>query len=365
MTSNPRILFTKRPEQGEIPVIGEHLKYDTSRTIDLDNVPLNGGWLTKTLLLSPEPYLRERMRDPKIPSYPTTFTIGAPPGLVVVLRSEKEGIKAGDYMYGQTTWEAYAVQPYVEGRVNFKPSEWAPDTFDIDSLALQVVPDPKGMYPLSKYLNILGTPGLTAYLGWEGLVEAKEGDTIYVSSGASGVGSMVIQIAKMKGLRVIASAGSDAKVQYMKEIGTDVAFNYKKESYETVLSQHGPIHVYWDNTGGEALDAALDSIVPKGRTIVCGSVATDNVPVEQRYRLKNAFQIMKKRLDIRGFIVPDFIPQFFEKFMAEVPALMAQGKFRSEEIETKGLENAPQALLDMFFGKTSGIGKPVIVVAEA
>ncbi|KAG6864893.1 hypothetical protein C0991_006508 [Blastosporella zonata] len=378
MTVNPRVVFAERPVYGHLPVVGKHIVFDTSRTIDLDNVPLNGGFLSKTLILSPEPSMRERMRDPSIPSYSTTFTVGAPlvgPGLVVVLRSEKEGVKVGDYMYGQTTWEAYTVQPYVEGRVNFKPEEWAHDTFDMDSLVLQLVPNPNGLYPLSKYSSLLGTPGLTAFVAYEGLVE---GDTMFVSSGASGVGSFVIQLAKLRGLKVIASAGSDAKVEYMRSLGADVPFNYKTQNYDAVLAQHGPVH---DNVGGEALDAALYAMVPRSRAIICGSVATDSCLPEHRYRLKvcpltlagtllrlifrkNAHEIMKKRLDVRGFIVPEFIPQFIGKFMTEVPALMAQGKLKSEESATEGIENAAQALIDMLIGKGDAVGKPIVVVAK-
>ncbi|KAG6909249.1 hypothetical protein DXG01_001431 [Tephrocybe rancida] len=367
MTPNPRVVFAERPAYGHLPVVGQHLVFDSSRIIDLDNVPLNGGFLSKTLILSPEPAMRERMRDPSITSYSTTMTVGAPvvgPGLVVVLRSEKEGVKAGDYMYGQTTWEAYCVQPYIEGRVDFKPEDWAPDTFDMDSLSLQVVPNPNGHYPLSKYISLLGTPGLTAFVAYEGLVEVKEGDTIFVSSGASGVGNMVIQIAKLRGLKVIASAGSDAKVEYMRSLGADVAFNYKTHSYDSVLAEHGPIHVFWDNVGGEALDAALFAMVPLSRAIICGSVASDSCPPEERYRLKNWHLIMKKRLDVRGFIVPEFIPQFFGKFIAEVPALMAQGKLKSEESATEGIENAAQALIDMLKGKADAVGKPIVVIAK-
>ncbi|KAG6875444.1 hypothetical protein C0993_009242, partial [Termitomyces sp. T159_Od127] len=161
------------------------------------------------------------MRDSSIDSYTTTLTVGAPiigPGLVLVLRSDKEGIQPGDYMYGQTPWEAYTVQPYVEGRVVFDPKEWAPHTFDMDSLALQVVPNPNGLYPLSKYITLLGTPGLTGFVGFNGLVEAEQ---------------------------VIASVGSEAKVGYVRSLGADIVFNYKKESYQSVLQQHGPIHIFW------------------------------------------------------------------------------------------------------------------------
>ncbi|KAJ3842652.1 hypothetical protein F5878DRAFT_576473 [Lentinula raphanica] len=366
--ANPRIVFVERPTSG-LPVAGKHFVLDTSRTIDIENVPLNGGYLTKTLVLSPEPAMRERMRDPSVPSYTTTYTLGAPIvafAVVVVVRSEKESVKVGEYMYGQTPWEAYTVQPYTEGRITFKPEEWAPGTFDMDSLALQVVPDPKGTYPLSTYTNIMGTPGLTAFVGMEGIIEGKEGETLFVSSGASGVGSLVIQLAKMKGMRIIASAGSDAKVEYMRSLGVDVPFNYNKESYESVLSKHGPIHTFWDNIGAEALDAALDASVAHGRFAICGTVATDNVPLEERYRLKNVFQIMKKRLTVRGFIVPDFIPQFGARFFQEVPALVAQGKLRSKEtIIGEKWEDVPNGIIKMMSSGYGHAGKPVIVVGSA
>ncbi|KAJ4466760.1 hypothetical protein J3R30DRAFT_3663430 [Lentinula aciculospora] len=342
--ANPRVVFIERLTSG-LPVAGKHFVLDTSRTIDIENVPLNGGYLTKTLVLSPEPAMRERMRDPSVPSYTTTYTLGASIvafAVVVVVRSEKESIKVGEYMYGQTPWEGYTVQPYTE-----------------------VVPDPKGTYPLSKYTNIMGTPGLTAFVGMEGIIEGKEGETLFVSSGASGVGSLVIQLAKMNGLRVIASAGSDAKVEYMRSLGVEVPFNYNKESYESVLSKHGPIHAFWDNVGAEALDAALDASVAHGRFAICGTVATDNVQFEERYRLKNAFQIMKKRITIRGFIVPDLIPQFGGRFFQEVPALVAQGKLQSEEtIIGEKWEDVPEAIIEMMSSGHGHAGKPVIVVAQ-
>ncbi|KAJ4488992.1 hypothetical protein C8J55DRAFT_604186 [Lentinula edodes] len=364
---NPRIVFNEHLQSG-LPIIGQHILLDTSHTIDIDNVPLNGGYLTKTLVLSPEPAMRERMRNPSIPSYTTTYILGAPLvafAVVVVVKSEKESVKIGDYMYGQTPWEAYTIQPYTEGRVAFKPEEWAAGTFDMDSLALQVVPDPKEMYPLSKYTNIMGTPGLTAFVGMEGIIKGKEGETLYVSSGASGVGSLVIQLAKMKGMRVIASAGSDPKVEFMKTLGVDVPFNYNKESYESVLSKHAPIHAFWDNVGAEALDAALDASVAQGRFAICGTVGTDNVPFEQRYRLRNAYQIMKKRITLHGFIVPDLIPQFAEQFFQEIPVMVAQGKLQSKEVVIgEKWEDVPQAIVTMMSSGHKDTGKPVIIVSE-
>ncbi|THU92228.1 NAD(P)-binding protein [Dendrothele bispora CBS 962.96] len=364
MTSNPRLIF-KKCVGGGLPVVGEHIKFDNTPKIDLDNVPLKGGFLSKTLLLSPEPSMRERMRDPSLPSYTTAYNVGeiiTGFGLVVVLRSEREGVKVGDYMYGITTWEAYTVQPYVEGRVDV--TKYPPGTFDMDSLALQPVPNPNGMYPLSHYASILGTPGLTGYVGFQGIIQGKEGETIFVSSGASGVGNMVIQLAKSKGMKVIASAGSDIKVEYMRSLGADVPFNYKKESYDSVLAKNGPIHAFWDNVGAEALDAALAHARNYARFAICGTAATDNVPNEERYRLKNAHLIMKKCIKLYGFIVPDFLPQFMGQFLQEVPTMIGQGKLKSKELLVEGIENAAQAIVDMLNSGHDVIGKPVVIVAK-
>ncbi|KAJ8507006.1 hypothetical protein ONZ45_g10577 [Pleurotus djamor] len=290
MTSNPRIIFAKLPANGGqkgLPVLGEHLVIDNSKTIDLNNVPLNGGFLSKTLIISPEPALR---------------------------------------------------------RLNFKAEEWPSSTFDMDSLALQVVPNPGGAFPLTKYTNPLGTPGLTAFVAFEEYVQSPEGKTIYVSAGGSGVGSMVIQLAKMKGMKVIASAGSDAKLEYLKSIGADVVFNYKKESYDKALAKAGPFHVYWDNVGAQALEAAIEHIDAFG-TIV------------------NTTLIFKKRLHIHGILVPDLLPKHAGQFFAEVPALLAQGKIQSKEVVVNGLENAPSALIQVLEGGEEA-GKVVVVVAE-
>ncbi|KAJ7580391.1 hypothetical protein C8J56DRAFT_1169228 [Mycena floridula] len=371
MTSNPRIIFARIPEGGlaGLPIIGKDLVYEKSATIDLDRVPLNGGFLTKTVFLSPEAAIRARMRDPAAASYTTPFIVGAPVigfGLVEVLRSEKQGVNVGDYMYGQTPWEAYTVQPYTEGRINFKAEEWPAHTFDMDTLALQVVPNPGDAFPLTCYASVLGTPGLTAYVGFEGLITAHayEGQTIFVSSGASALGSLVIQLAKAKGMRVVASAGSNIKVDYMKSVGADVAFNYKTQGYTDPLSRSGPIHWYWDNVGGEAFEAALEALAFHGNVVCCGTSGDNTVAFKDRYGVKNISLVFMKRITIKGFLVPDFIPQFAGKFFAEMPALLAQGKIKSREHITHGLENASQALVDYVLKAGVEVaGKPVVMVA--
>nr|GAT49637.1 predicted protein [Mycena chlorophos] len=145
-------MYAKVPGLGPL-VAGEHLVYVPAPTIDLD-APLRGGFLTKTLLLSPEPFMRERLRDPAILTYSTPMVVGQPLvgfGLVQVLRSEKEGVKAGDYMYGFTPWERYTVQPYVDARFDFASVDYPSYTVDMDTLVLQPVLGPLGAFPWSEH----------------------------------------------------------------------------------------------------------------------------------------------------------------------------------------------------------------------
>ncbi|KAF7360694.1 Zinc-type alcohol dehydrogenase-like protein PB24D3.08c [Mycena venus] len=368
LTPNPRVVFAKRPGAGNLPIPGEHIVYDASPTIDLDAVPLNGGFLTKTLMLSPEPFLRERMRDLSVQSYSTHAVVGAPvvgTVLVVVLRSEKEGVNVGDHMSGLSHWEAYTVQPYVEGRADLNVGTYPDWTVDLEAFGLAPVPDPHGAYPWSCYFSVLGGPGLTAFFGFEAYGDAKKGETIYVSSGASGVGSVVIQLAKEKGLRVIASAGSDAKVEYMRSIGADVAFNYKTTPVEAALKEHGPLDIYWDNVGGASIKSAIEHARARARFIMCGSISEYNTPPSECYGVKNTSKIFKKRLQIHGLFVGDHVAALAPRFYTEVPALMAQGKMHAREALTEGLENAPEALMKLLQeGGAEELGKPVVVVAK-
>ncbi|KAJ7751444.1 hypothetical protein B0H16DRAFT_1548443 [Mycena metata] len=361
-TPNPRIVFAKAPVAGNFLVEGENIVFEQTPTIDLDQKLESGQFLTKTLLLSPEPYMRERMRDPSLPSYGTPMKLGQPivgTGLVIVLRSEKEGIKAGDYMLGFTPWEAYTVQPYVGPRVEFKG--FAPGTFDMDTLALQPVPNPGGAFPWRSFCSALGLPGFTGFVGLENFGDAKPGETIFVSSGASGVGSMVIQLAKIKGLKVIASAGSDEKVEYMRSIGADAAFNYKKSSLQDELKAHGPVDIYFDNVGGEHLEAAIDNMNLNGRVIACGAIAEYNIPREKRHGIKNMGRMFPLRLNLRGFLITDHLGMQ-PRFLAEIPPLLAQGKIKVKEHLFHGLENGIEAFQSLFDG--NAMAKPVIVVDE-
>ncbi|GJJ10829.1 hypothetical protein Clacol_005057 [Clathrus columnatus] len=186
---------------------------------------------------------------------------------------------------------------------------------------------------------------------------------------------MVVQLAKIAGLKVIASTGSDEKVNYLlKEIGVDVAFNYKTTSVDSALAKEGPIDLYWDNVGGQTLEAAVEHCKVNAKIIVCGYISEYNN--EQQYgikpetiyvlitlaAIKNFHWIFKKRLQIHGLLTPDHFTKWLNKFMEEVPPLVVQGKIKTKEDLVYGLDNAAQAFVDLLQGKN--LGKTVVVVSE-
>ncbi|KAG6917866.1 hypothetical protein DXG01_000636 [Tephrocybe rancida] len=310
------------------PIPGETTIYDTSSTIDLENVPLDGGVLLKTLVLSVDPYLRGRMRSPETKSYSPPFTIGEPlgsHGVGVVLRSAHPTIQVGAHVYGYF--------PHVEYRVA-SPAQFT-------SGALQVIKDEVGL-PWSVYVGAAGMPGKTAYYGWKEHSKAKKGEVAFVTTGGV-LDSFVIQLAKLDGLKVIASAGSDEKVAFMKSIGADVAFNYKTTSTAEVLEKEGPIDVYWDNVGGEILDAAL----------VAANVGA---------RFINLMSVIGKSITIQGFGVVHLEAKYSAEFYATIPKKLASGELKYTEEITEGLEKVGDVILRVQKGENTA--KAVVKVAD-
>ncbi|KAH7924548.1 alcohol dehydrogenase [Leucogyrophana mollusca] len=336
---NGRYLFAEVPSG--YPVPGKTTVYDASQTIELDSVPLNGGFLLKTLVLSVDPYLRGRMRDVSEPSYAPAFELGQPLtnfGIGVVLRSENVAVKTGDHLYGFFPFEQYTIQH----QANF----------------FTVIRNAENL-PWSVYLGAAGMPGQTAYTGWREHADAKKGEMAFITTGAGAVGSMVVQLAKRDGLKVIASAGSDDKVQFMKEIGADVVFNYKTTNTLEVLKREGPIDIYWDNVGGEALEAALETARPKARFIECGMITGYNTT---SHPIRNMMNVVAKEIKMSGILVTSLLPKYMEAFLAEIPPLITKGEFKYREDITKGLEHTGEAILAV--QKGTNIGKSVILVAD-
>ncbi|EIM81800.1 alcohol dehydrogenase [Stereum hirsutum FP-91666 SS1] len=337
---NSRIIFNEVPN--DFPVPGKTVVYDESPQIDIDNIPLNGKVLVKTLVLSIDPYLRNRLRPADVPGYLPAFALGEPLlnfAVGVVVRSEKPDWQPGDLMYGAWGFQEYSI---VEHHFMFRK-----------------IPRDEGI-PLTQYVGVIGMPGKTAYSGWKEFSKAKKGETAFVSGASGAVGSFVVQLAKLDGLKVIACAGSDDKCDFVRSLGADVVFNYKKESTEQVLKKHGPIDIFWDNVGGETLDLALAACRSKGRLIECGLISQYNDP--DPYRLKNHIMIFEKSLTCVGFLVHTIEGSYSEQFYKEIPVLVKEGKFGFKEDISYGWESIGDAIVSV--QRATITGKKVVVVAK-
>ncbi|KAI0319232.1 alcohol dehydrogenase [Amylostereum chailletii] len=341
---NGRHTFAEIPTDAGLIAPGKHLKYDDSQTIDLDNVPLGGGFLIKTLVLSVDPYMRWRMREAHIPSYSPAFEIGKPlngHGVGVVTRSETPDMQPGDHLYGP----GFLHQEYFVAK---DPKEYERIVNEIG-------------VPWSLYVGVLGMPGQTAWFAWKEFSKVKKGQTVFISAVAGAVGNVVAQLAKLDGMKVIGSTGSDEKVMYARSLGVDVAFNYKKESTEEILKREGPIDIYWDNVGGEALDLALKYASDGAQFIECGLTSIYNNE-SQAYPYQNMFSIVANQISIHGFRVGALASKWAELYYREVPRLLKDGKLKPEEDRSYGLENVGEAFLQISTGDNKG--KKVVIVAE-
>ncbi|RDX46264.1 NAD(P)-binding protein [Lentinus brumalis] len=338
---NGRVIYNEIPTG--YPVPGKTLVYDESQTIDLENEPLNGGILVKVLVLSIDPYLRRKMLDPSIPSFLPAFKVGEPlenSGVATVLRSDHPNYKPGDHVltsFRDLPFQEYLVIPNPQLRIleNKENLSW------------------------SAYLGVCGMPGQTAHHAWKEYAgpKIKKGDVVFVTAAS---GTIVAQLAKADGLKVIASAGSDEKVDYVRSLGVDVAFNYKKVSTREVLQKEGPINFYWDNVGGESLEAALEFAAQKAVFIICGMISNYNT--DEPYNVKNLQQLVWREITFNGFLVASLLPKYDDEFYATMPGRVARGEIKYKEHLVKGLENTGQALLDVLRG--NNFGKSVIVVSE-
>jgi NADPH-dependent curcumin reductase CurA len=304
--------------------------------------PLDGQVLVRNLVLSVDPYMRGRMSDAK--SYAPPYELGkAMDGGAVgeVVESRADAFKPGDMVLHQAGWRTHVV---------------------IDAgLASKIDPE---VAPLTTYLGVLGLTGLTAYIGLFDVAEFKDGDTVFVSGAAGAVGSVVGQLAKLKGAkRVIGSAGSAEKVRWLTdELGFDAAFNYKDRPVVEQLRAAAPegIDVYFDNVGGEHLEAAIDSINLHGHMAICGMISQYNA-TEPNAAPRNLDAIIAKRFTMRGLLVIDYFDRQAD-FVAEVAPLVASGKLKYAETVVDGILNAPQAFLDMLGGANTG--KMLVRVAD-
>ncbi|KAG0078527.1 hypothetical protein BGZ90_005027 [Linnemannia elongata] len=343
MPSNTSVIYLAHPH--EFPVVGEHFAAKTNK--DFNPVLKDGEILVRNLVFSLDPYMRGKMRDASKASYSAAFEIGKPldaRGVAEVIESKNSKYPVGSIIHAFVGWEEYTVLP--------------------DLPTTRIIPDAReSKLPLSSYVGVLGMPGLTAYASLKDIGKPKAGETIFISAASGAVGQLAGQLAKAWGLTTIGSAGSDEKVDYLlKEVGFDHAFNYKKRSTHEALKELAPkgIDIYFENVGGETLEAALDHLNTHGRVIACGMISQYNT--RQPYGVKNLMNVVSKRLTIRGFIVADFHEQYFEDFYRDVKELLVNKKIVYRVDEAKGVAAAPEAFVGMLNGKN--FGKQVVHVAD-
>ncbi|KAI1775475.1 NAD(P)-binding protein [Hypoxylon cercidicola] len=347
MVANKTLIFKKIPTG--LPVPGEHLVVE-HRPFDLDVVP-TGGLIVEVLSASLDPYLRGRMRDAAIPSYKPAFVLdGAVENDTVarVLKSDSPQFQPGDAIYAFLPFAQYAAIP----------ADKVKDAVKIDN--------PYNL-ELDYFLGPLGMPGLTGFSSLYKIGQPKKGETIFVSSAAGAVGSVVGQLAKREGLTVIGSVGSDDKLAFIvNELGFDGGFNYKKERPWDALGRLAPdgIDIYYENVGGEHLEAALQHMRRRGRVVVSGMIEGYNKPLEERHGVRNLLEMFAKRLTMAGFIVgdDDFGPAYTRRHQETVQKWIAEGSFKAKLHVTHGLDNAAGGFLEIFQGKN--FGKAVLNIRD-
>jgi NADPH-dependent curcumin reductase CurA len=294
----------------------------------------DGQVRVRNLFMSVDPYMRGRMNDTK--SYVPPFQLGEPlqgGAIGSVVESRSPDLAEGDLVLHSLGWRDEAVLPARHA---------------------QKIAALEGLSP-SVYLGVLGMPALTAYVGLLDIAALKPGDVVFVSGAAGAVGSMAGQIAKLKGAaRVIGSAGSDEKVSWLREIGFDAAFNYKAALVAEQLREAAPegIDVYFDNVGGDHLEASLAVLNTYGRVAMCGAIAHYNA-TELPAGPHNLGLVIGKRLTLRGFIVSDHQDRT-AAMVADVSGWLRDGKLFHAETVVDGLDQAPSAFINLLRGHNTG-----------
>jgi NADPH-dependent curcumin reductase CurA len=311
--------------------------------------PGPGEVLVRNTWTSVDPGLRLRLKEDAPPGYFPAFPLDAPlDGIMTVgevVESQADGFAAGDTVWHALGWRDYSVV-----------GAGLPQLSGLGTLTRL---DP-GIAPPQTYLGPLGGMGLTAYSGLFFAAELREDDIVWVSAAAGAVGSLAAQFAKLTGHFVIGSAGSDEKVAHLLgDLGLDAAFNYKNGPVAELLRSAAPdgIDVYFDNVGGDHLEAALGALRPFGRVALCGAISQYERPPAGP---SNLFQATANNLTLRGFRGSAYVERMGE-MQREVGAWLRDGRLRYRESVVDGLEHAPEALVGMLAGEM--IGKTLVRIA--
>ncbi|KAM0482542.1 hypothetical protein ACHAPX_003061 [Trichoderma viride] len=331
-------------------------------TTTIENRPLQlvappGGVVVKLLVAGMDPHQRDRMRGvgnvTYVPPYEkgepiTNFSIGK------VIRTENPEWEEGCLISGMLPISEYCVLDL--DYLNFKV------------YAANVVRKVTNHYnlDLKHFVGTLGLAGMTAWLSFYGHVKPRPGETIWVSAASSSVGEVVVQLAKMEGMKVIASVSSDEKLKWVvDELGADFGFNYRKEPVDAALKRLAPdgLDVVYEMVGGDHLQAAIENMKFFGRIISCGTASQYNKPPDERYGITNTSEIFRRRIKIQGFMFHDKdIFQHVISFSMTLPRLIAEGKIKSRYTTFEGINQAEKAFLSMFTG--GSFGKTALKVSD-
>lgn len=321
--TNRQITLAKRPE-GDVAA-------DCFASVDASiPEPGPGQVLVKVDYLSIDPTIRMWMA---MDTYLPAIEIGAPirsAGMGTVIESNNDDIPVGTVLFGTPGWQQYAVMG---------PKD-------------QVVPE--GVDPTAA-LSVFGITGLTAYFGLMEIGKPKQGETVVVSGAAGATGSVAGQIAKLNGCEVVGIAGSDDKCRWLtEELGFDAAINYRTQNVAKALKDACPngIDVFFDNVGGEILEAALANLALRGRVVMCGAISQYNDAVPPPAP-RNLSVLISKRGRMEGFIILDFLPRAGEA-IAQLATWVMSGQLKYRVDVMEGLDSAPEALMKLFSGANEG-----------
>lgn len=350
MVQNKGLIFKQVPDGW--PVAGTHLVVE-DRPIDLSQSLAPGAILIKNFYASFDPYQRGRMRAPEKKSYSPPYDLGAPitnSCIFKVVKSANDKFKEGD------TLKSRAPTPIEEYTVLEK--DQADQCYQLQN-PYQL--DPK------YFLGPLGMSGLTAWSSLYEIGQPKKGETIFISAASGAVGQLVGQLAKHEGLRVIGSVGSDDKLALItNELHFDAGFNYKTEKPADALARLAPngIDIYYENVGGEQLEAAINAMNNFGRIIACGMISQYNLKPADAYPVRNLIQFVAKRLTMRGFIVGDdnMGPRHYQDHQEKLQKWLSEGSFKAKISVTDGIDQAADGFVGMLEGKN--FGKAVLQIAD-
>ncbi|KAL8939993.1 MAG: hypothetical protein Q9216_003045 [Gyalolechia sp. 2 TL-2023] len=369
MVQNKGLIFKKVPNGWPVP--GKDLAVE-DQGFNVDAEPPKDGITTQNFYASFDPYQRGRMQEPNAESYFPPFEIGKPitnSVIAKVLKSDNPKFKKGDVVIGMMPIAEYSVV-----------------AAEIANTMIRKVDNKHGLDP-KIFLGALGMPGLTAYSSLYAIGEPKKGETIFISAASGAVGQVVGQLAKHEGLTVIGSVGSDEKLDFIRnDLNFDDGFNYKKEKPAEALARIAPkgIDIYYENVGGEQLDAALDAMTIHGRigeispvgqlkktgqsdtiSVTSGMISQYNVAsADERYPIKNLTNMVWKRLKMQGFIVsdPDMGPKYASEHQEKVAQWIKDDSFKVQQSITIGIDNAIDGFLGMLKGQN--FGKAVLTIRE-